>query len=219
MNGFTLHNIATLPTSSHVNHKHVQLVALFHLQRHLTLTSKLLRTKSVSAKPVCHLWSVLPHCGCGCCTTVESTESLSVVAECSSGDVASRRTAFGGECACVVSISGSVLHGLDSGLGNGSTLKPMGCVMGKRGSIPSERGFIDLLACTRGYFELGRRPRGTFVFCRMLSMQNGLWLIGEQLFSTHGSTAFARTPPPSSSLPMTPSSPMTSISKSSLLSW
>jgi len=205
-----------LPTSSHVNNKLMQLIALFHLQKHLALTSKLRRTKLVSAKPACHLLLVLPHCGC--CTTVESTESLSGVAECSSGDTTSRRTAFGGECACVVSISGSVLHGLDDGLGNGSTLKPIGCVMGKRGSIPRERGFIDLLACTRGYFELGRRPRGTFVFCRMLSMQNGLWLIGEQLFSAHGSAAFARPPPPSSSLPVAPSSPMTSISKSSLSS-
>ena len=59
-----------------------------------------------------------------------------------SGDIASRLTALG---ECVELISGSVLHVLDDELGNGSTLKPFGCVIVKRGNLPKERGFIDFL--------------------------------------------------------------------------
>ena len=83
--------------------------------------------------------------------------------------------------------------------------------------MPRERGFIDLLACTRGYFEFGLRPLGTLLSCRRLSMQNGLRFKGQQLVTAGGLLVFS---PPSPSLVQftTSPSPVTSTSGSSSLS-
>lgn len=86
---------------------------------------------------------------------------------------------------------GEVKVRLGSGLAGGegeagllglSTWKPTGCVIGNKGYIPKERGFMLLLACTRGYFELGRRPRGTLGASRRLSMEKGLLRAGLAVF-------------------------------------
>lgn len=45
--------------------------------------------------------------------------------------------------------------------------------MGKKGSKPRFKLPKDLQACTRGYLELGRLPRGTFGASRRRSMLNG----------------------------------------------
>ena len=138
-------------------------------------------------------------------------------------DRSSGRAEGEGESILALMAEGEVKVRVGSGLAGGdgeggllgrSTWNPTGCVMGKRGYIPNDRGFILLLAWTRGYLELGRRPRGTLGASRRLSMLKGLFKRGFGGWACSGVLEFLSWGFDLSRSSSSSSSPTTSISSS-----